>query len=296
MYTPSKEWCEPFILQEQHIRKIIEIIENRRIENASSEYDPIYKYKRLDDYERKTNDINDLFKEDNCGRVRITSLKISCKDYLFAGSGLNYEIEFNSCEGSETFDMGFMFFKSISLGVKGEDRDISELLFNELDAYITNTIISHKHRWLVRILKRITPLGFMSVMMFFLIISSFTSLLLKKGPSNRQEIINNAVSSKDISQKLDTLLQLQQSEDVSNGVRPFIVIALLITLVVFFVLMSKKIRKKIYSYYPFVFDFGVSSEDYKTRTSKIKWLIGIIGTLALSVLANFLYNIISSGL
>ena len=77
MYTPSKELCEPFILQEQHIRKIVDIIERRKPENAGSIYDPIYTYKRLDNYERTTKDINDLFKEDNCGAVRITSLKIS---------------------------------------------------------------------------------------------------------------------------------------------------------------------------------------------------------------------------
>lgn len=296
MYTPSKEWCEPFILQEQHIRKIVEIIEKRRLENAGSEYDPIYQYKRLDDYERTTNDINDLFKEDNCGGVRITSLKISSKHYFRAHSGLNYEIEFNSCENSEEFDFGFRFFKSITLGIRGENRDIGELLFNELNNYITNTIISHKHKKIVWFLKKMTSRTILPFFPLFLWIPVFFLQFLKSPQSNLQEIIDNAISSTNISEKLDALLQLQkiqQNVGISEKELLYIVVIILIVFIADVVLNFSKVKRKLYYYYPFVFDFGTSSEDYKARISRIKWIIGIIGALILGVLGNFLYNIIS---
>lgn len=298
MYTPSKELCEPFILTEQHIRRIVEIIENRRPEGADYKYNPTYTYKRLDSYERETADINDIFKEDNCGETRIVNLKISSLWYSIADSGLNYEVEFSSCENSEDLDLGLSFFKSITFGVKGEDRDVAELFFNDLDSYIRNTIISKKHRKIIKLLRKTTSL---TVLMFFPIVLSIISLLQSLFVSTQDDtrlMIENAISSADISQKLDTLLLLQQrSHTVNIGIlTPSLVgilILILILIVVSAFMFNEKIKKKFYSCLPFVFDFGVSPEDYRLRFRAVKTVIGMIGTLLLGLLGNCLYNMIT---
>lgn len=270
------------------------MIGNRKPKDAGSEYEPIYKYKRLDDYERITKDISDLFREDNCGRVRITSLTISSKNYSIADSSLNYEIVFNSCENIKAFDMGFACFRSISFGVKGENRDMAELLFNDLDAYITNTIISHKHQWIIKTIKKLPLLASWTALFCVLVLTSIVLKLFTMQPRHQQDIIEKAISSTDISQKLDVLLKLHQNEFSFEGVKPIFIIVLLLIIGVSFLITTTKLKQKITSYYPFVFDFGISSENYQTRISKMKWSIGIISTLTLGILTNFLYNILST--
>lgn len=294
MYTPSKELCMPFILTETNIRRIVKIIEDRRSPELEG-YDPIFKYKRLDDYERETSDLNDLLSEDNRGETRIVSLTISTDRYIIADSGLHYEIEFNSCENTDAIDLGFAFFKSVTFGVKGENRDVSELLFNDLNTYIKNSIISHKYRLLVSLFKTIMPIGpisFVFPTMFLLFITMISYVLI---PSDRNKLIEDAIVSTDISEKLNALLQLNKANDLLNFLSflPLLLLIILIATVVL-VLMNSKIKKKLYSALPFVFNFGQYPEDYNSRISVVKTILGIIGTLCLGLLGNFIYAIISN--
>lgn len=301
MYTPSKELCEPFVLTEQNVRRIIEIIENRRPKNADDDYTPTYKYRRLDDYERETKDINDLFNEDNRGDTRIVGLIIESSDYFFPNKGLNYKIEFNSCENIEEFEHGFMFFKSISYGVKGENRDLSELLFNELDHYINNNVIWHKQKRLVNFLKKFTMISFSYLMLMLGLAVSISSVFSAPNNSNKQHLIENALASEDIIEKINTLLLLQQNNsDLSSkpSVLKHISSILAVILLILYVIINfnKKLRLKLCYYYPFIFNFGLSPESYESRCAIIKTFLGILGTLVLGLVGNLLYSIISNWL
>lgn len=294
MYTPHKEICEPFILSKHHIEHIAEIIANRKPANADEFYNPVYTYKRLDNYEITTTDINKLFSEENHGRTRIVSLEISSDHYQNRHSGLNYTVEFNSCENDEEFDFGFYFFKSINLSVDGTNEDLTQLLYSDLDNYIMNSIVSHRHQLLVSILRRF---NFFSVVFALLILLSFCVLPYPMFQQNNHnmDLLNNALLNDDIVKKLDAILMLhKQNVDSEHIYNNFIYIVMPIAIVgIIAFIFRKKLKKWFCFCMPFVFDFGTSPEDYTSRTKKIKLFLGAIGTILLALIASFLYAVIS---
>lgn len=193
MYTPSKEFCEPFILTEENIREIVKIIEDNRPkyskevslhgQDLNEQYNPVFTYRRLDNYEQETTSITALFKEENHGMSRITSLEIASNNYSIADAKitdteLNYEIRFRSCEDADAYDdINFMLFNSITIGVKGIDRTKSEFLFKELDNYIQNSVISKKYRLLVSIYRRMFSLR-ISILVLLLIVTLYQTFPL----------------------------------------------------------------------------------------------------------------------
>lgn len=291
MYTPSKSICEPFVLNKEHILRILEIIEKRRPSGDSDYFDPIFSYKRLDDYSHETNDVNALFHEDNCGNVRIVQLEIHSEHFLIADDGLNYKITFTSFENKDEFRSGFALFKSIEIEVKGENRDIAELLFSDLDKYIENTIVFSKNRWLVKLLKTIeSPYSLLFVP--FLTLFPLVKIMLNSSSNDISKIIDEALLSQDIEVKLDAILlyyQNIQAPMAFGGISNMISVVCLVV-IVFLLLFGGRLLTKLHSLYPFVFDFGVSVENYQSRIRILKWMIGIVGSLALGVIGNFLYD------
>lgn len=293
MYTPSKSICEPFVLNKENILRILEIIEKRRPSDASANFNPIFSYKRLDDYSHETNNVDVLFHEDNCGNARIVQLEIHSGHFRIADKSLNYSITFTSFEDNEENDLGFSFFKSIEIEIKGENRDDAELLFNELDKYIENTVISSKNRWVVKLLKSIESIRMLFVIPVLLLIPVLKEIF-KSDAQNVSKIIDEALQSSDLQTKLDAILLYCQNTNrlgSFSGASIFAIVCL--TAVVLMLLFGGKLLPKLHSLYPFVFDFGVSAKDYQSRVRVLKWLIGVIGSLVLGVLGNIIYAAIS---
>ncbi len=309
MYTPSKEFCEPFILTEENIRKIVKIIEDNRPkyskevslhgQDLNEQYNPVFTYRRLDNYEQETTSITALFKEENHGMSRITSLEIASNNYSIADAKitdteLNYEIRFRSCEDADAYDdINLMLFNSITIGVKGIDRTKSEFLFKELDNYIQNSVISKKYRLLVSIYRRMFSLR-ISILVLLLIVTLYQTFPLLNKAKESQSIITNALESSDMIEKVDALLSVQMISDTS--VKSFfpIVTMMGVVMLIYLISFSKKLKKFFASRLPFVFEFGRSPEDYQTRIRGVKAVLGVIGALIIGVFGNFLWTIISN--
>lgn len=299
MYTPSKELCEPFELTAQTIRGLADIVIKRQPEGAGNEFAPIFRYKRLDNYERETNTIDDLLNENNRGDTRIIFIQISTDKYNIADKiglsecGLHYNIEFSSAENDDQI-LGLSMFTSISYGVKGANEDSAQLLFNEIDKYIANAIIMHKQKKSLKLIKYIfspySLLGIESVMLFV----PTAVFLLSMRNNNKEAIIEAALLSDSITDKLNALLQLNYVNSVSPLSNPYKIVSFLLLLALFpvfsLVTQNDKVKKKLCYYYPFVFNFGISPEDYKTRLHGFKTILGFLGAIIVGVLGNFIYS------
>ena len=303
MYTPSKELCEPFELSAQTIIGLVEIIKKRQSDGAGDTYTPIFRYKRLDNYERETKNVDDLLRENNSHDTRIISVEITTEHYSIADKfdlskcGLHYNIKFSSMENNE-HDLGLRFFTSISYGVKGLDEDSAQLLFSEIDSYILNTIVLHKQRRLVKLLKSILSLSSLISVLFSLCLLPIVSVFLTARHNYREDMLQSALSSDSITEKLDTLLIISQANSINPLNSPYRVVSLLLLLVivpgVWLLTLSDTIKQKLRYYYPFVFNFGVSPEDYQTRLRGFKAILGGFGALIVGVLGNFVYSFLSS--
>lgn len=293
MYTPSKSICEPFVLNKENILRILEIIEKRRPSGDTRYFNPIFSYKRLDDYSHETNNVDVLFHEDNCGNVRIVQLEIHSDFFHVADEGLNYSITFTSFENQDEIYLGFEFFKSIKIEIKGENRDDAELLFNELDKYIENAIVSSKNRWVVKLLKTIESPRFLYILPILLLLSTVKKFFSPNTP-DIPKIIDEALLSNDIQTKLDAILLYCQNADTqgafngNNALSKVCLVAIALLL-----LLGGRFLPKLHSLYPFVFDFGISAKNYQSRVHVLKWLIGVIGSLILGILGNIIYASLS---
>lgn len=303
MYTPSKELCEPFELTAQTIKGLVEIILKRKPEDADDKYSPIFRYKRLDNYERETKNIDDLLNENNAHDTRIISVEITTEDYRIADKfdyskcELHYNIVFNSLENDE-HDLGLGFFTSISYGVKGLNEDTAQLLFSEIDRYILNSIVLHKQRKLVKFLKHSTSPFLAISILSALNLLPIVYIFLTARSNRREAMIQNALLSESVTEKLDTLLQISQANSINPLNSPYKIISLLLLLVIFpgfsLFALNDNIKQKLRYYYPFVFNFGLSSEDYQTRLHGLKAILGVLVALIVGILGNFAYSFLSS--
>ena len=301
MYTPSKKLCEPFVLTEQKIRSIVEIIERRRPQDADERYNPVFSYKRLDKIERKTTDINDLFCEENCGDTRIVGLEIqSAYPYYLYSPNTNYlcySIKFSSCEGEQS-KYAIDLFKSIEYEVKGENKDLTGLLFNDLDQYIKNSVIWKKQKKILSLLKCFQSNAFFLYFLLLCLVVLIVTFLGGMSQNKTQQLIDKALLSQNISEKIDALLLIYQNDRrfffKPSTLESIAIIVLFVILLSYTVIsFSKKIQQKLNYLYPFVFSFGQSPESYESRGRLFKVILGIIGTLVLGVLGNLIYSLLT---
>ncbi len=295
MYTPAKEVCEPFILKREHIERLVEIIELRAPMRQPENYKPLFRYARLDDYERSTHDLNDVFNEDNHGETRISRLEITNKTFKDEDHEceLNYKITFTSLEDKTAYDSYFGRFKSIKFEVRGENRDESELLFNNINKYIFNTIVTKQYKGLVHFVRAIRFSNIMPFIFLLMIATLFFTFYRTMNSTVQNEMLLTAIASSDISVKLNAILQKLYESSTSVHLDRFMGINIgvgILVLVIISISMSDKAKRKFASNLPFIFAFGISPENYETRFRKFKWFIGIVITLILGVIGNYIYN------
>ena len=316
MYTLLRETRDPFVLTEQNIKKIVDIIDNRisiinAPEGGGDGFDLCYIIARLDNYSSETDSLECVFSEENRGNNRIVGLTIRNKGF-YENNELNFEVEFNSCENHDEFRRGFDYFNSIKINVEGNQRDTVQLLFDDLNNYIQNSIVSAPNKKWINLLKGIqskSTLLFSYVILLLLLNSStyLQSITLSfqdnsKILSNNQ-LIHDAIASIDSEYKLNKLLELQIveipathetlfSSITSNSVTLSITIGMIVYMTLQLLWLSDRIQKKFNSLLPFVFNFGTYPENYQYRIRTVKGIISSIGVIFLGLVGNLIYELL----
>ena len=111
--------------------------------------------------------------------------------------------------------------------------------------------------------------------------------------TDQNEMLRNAIASSDITVKLNAILQRFYDSYSNTHLDRFMGINIgigILLLIITSISTSDKIKRKFASNLPFVFAFGISPEGYETRFRKLKWFIGIVITLILGVIGNYIYS------
>jgi len=324
MYSPSRKTCDPFILTEENINRIVDIYNARKpTSNESNDaesgtevvddaYDLRFIVTRLDNYKTLTDSLEDVLSEENRGKNRIVGLTIRNKGY-YDKNELNFKVDFNSCENEKEFRIGFDYFDSIEIQVDGDKRDVVQLLFNDLDAYIQNSVVSEPNKKWISLIKRMqsTRTSLFGMILFWAVIMGVQLIpLARQVPdyssyTHKNQVIQEAIQSADLEYKINKLLELSIlevpesrenifSDTLSSPIMITIIIGFLLYIIISFLWMSEKIQKSFYSLLPYVFDFGTYPENYQYRIRIIKIIISSIGALFLGLVGNAIYSLISS--
>ncbi|VVB85908.1 Uncharacterised protein [uncultured archaeon] len=241
-----------FLLDEEKLRKIHDIISKRIVDNNIE-----YSVYQVDSYSFKTKRIDDVINHENLKLSKISSLEINFERKY---ANLNLSIDFD--------DSG------ASLSIDGENRDNVFLLSSELKEYISNEVCTQR-----MIRKNFSKYVFY---VFFGTFILFIAFLFSSNSSTSisRDAIDNVLKSNDTNEKINLLIQKNFKDDLktdksSYGVYLFLGWSLSMGLLLF----SEKLEKASSYFFPAnLFLFGKEIERYnnllETR-SKIIWGIGI---------------------
>lgn len=176
----EKEFKKGFLLKEEHIRKLKDIISKRLQEKKVTE-DIGFEILRVDNLVYKTKEIDDVLREENSKRNLISEMKL-----YFANEDHNVNIIIKKNGG-------------ISLLIESEDRDFSYLIYSDIKDYIeTEILIFRAFSFSESLFEKIAlPIALLVVMVF--------SLSLGQNSIDKSQI-ERALQNNDINAKLNTLI------------------------------------------------------------------------------------------
>lgn len=176
-----------FILDEERVRKINELIHNRLATDQNYPC-PVYKVYRSDNFTYTTTNIEDIFKEDNGDSQKVVRILILIEDE----------------QSKLKFDLDFDVRYATSLKIEGENRDLVFLLFSDLRQYMANEVtickrISTRSLHLLLFLIPLTLLGiiFIALMTGLLQAMPATSAKLALESQNALDKLNFLISSQE---------------------------------------------------------------------------------------------------
>lgn len=249
-----------FILDEQRLRKIKELIEIR-LQNHSNPTEIKYRVSRGDAFTYETPSIETVINEDNDDWRAISRLEIIFEET----EKLKFELKFSS--------------NGAYIEIIGEDRDAVFLLFSDIKQYITNEVLSKFH-----IPPKFTK--FIPIAIFTIIASIIIYNL--NGLGSYTELADKAISSNSIEEKLNFLIQDKKLASPSSAAMRW---SLALILIPFISLLGVGdwVTKQIAPTNLFL--FGSRKEKYERQKGlreKVIW--GILVGLAVSLIASYIFQ------
>lgn len=246
-----------FLLGEEDILKIHDIIRTRLKEATESTALKLKVY-RSDNSVYLTENLADLRSEENAQRNQI------------------HQVEFIVAEGDLKVTLSFERNESPELMIEGADRDIAFLLFSEIKEYLNTEVLVLRRPWSDR-KDRFVMLGFLLVfqigMIFFIV---FKNLF----PSDKRNLIQDAIKSSDSIAKLNALLQ----DKIRTDSEPPIMIGTLFGVSMALMLIGFIWNK---AYPSSVFYLGKEIKAYdRLKSTRSKWVWGIGISFTVSFLAS----------
>jgi hypothetical protein len=176
----SHKFDKGFLIREEHLRRIHEIISKRAELNGDSRALEI-NVKRADAFSYSTENVDEIVAEDNSDADKIVSITYEINDYE---DDFMVWLDFNKDDG-------------VNLRLNGKDRDQVFLLFSDVKSYIEAEVAKawKLHRDWVRLAVVMT--------MMLVLLSAFTYLISPDGKIND---LSRAIASTDVQVKLNALL------------------------------------------------------------------------------------------
>lgn len=262
-------FTQKFLLDEEKLRKIHSIFIDR-IQKMKMDIRPTYTVSRVDGYSFTTEDVEEIVSEENASweKIRDLDVKLSRNPILTASLKLQE--------------------KWPSLKVYGEDRDNVSLLHTDLRLYLQREVFVIKNFALSATIKT-----FLFAIVVLALITIFAQLLNRSpDPISKIDVLA-AVSSNEISEKLDMLLAIEASNidsDPNDTPLNYLAGLLLLTMVITF---SDELFNAIGNWVNpgNLFLFGKEKQRYEkflSTRSKFVWgvLIGLIVTIIGSLFVN----------
>ena len=137
------------------LRNIHNIIQSRK--HKDFEIKPIYTIYRSDNYVYKTENIEDILKEDNNELNKIIRLKIESKESAEKGQVFSFSLEFDAKQ-YRTFKRSQS--NGTLLQVQGEDRDYVFLFSSDLKKYLMSEVNNKR-------IFRLDSIGIFSIFAYF---------------------------------------------------------------------------------------------------------------------------------
>jgi len=243
------EFAGRFVLFEEHIRKINEIVKGR----VPVSYERTIFVRRRDSFAYSTTDVDQVCAEENGPSAEITGI-----DFASTGDELDFRLVFDAKEGA-------------ALRIQGDDRDAVFLLSNDIKAYVEHEVMTF--RWLPSGgALRVLPL----VLMTGVAATTFGYFALSL--SSKSHAVTDILNSKDVNEKLNFLISSRMERVDEVFAWPFA------GFFVFLVVLMSGVPSRLFGYlYPGSdFFIGKKSAKFAARAdlrSKILWGVVIAGAL-----------------
>lgn len=250
-----------FLLDEEKLRKIHDIITNRVEENIE------YLIYRNDSFSFKTTDIEDIFKEENSKWAKFNEIKMNINSENFS-----FSLDFDE--------------KTVNLSINGENRDKVFLLYSELKDYISSDVCTQRI-----IIEDPQNFFFLFILLIPLAMMIYVAFMLyfQINQNIDPDIVTNITKSDDIHEKMNFLIQLQTTN--SHPENNFRYITIIFFALLFIPIFFRNQIHKLFLYiFPVnIFLFGKEIDKYNKQLafkSRIFWVI-IMG-LMVSIIAGYI--------
>lgn len=245
-----------FLLNEEHLRKIKDIISNRVDETSIK-----YNVSREDSFLFKTDKIEDIIKENNLKREKIKEITLTSID---ENADIDLKINFE--------------LDGVKLSITGADRDTVFLLASELKNYISSEVCT-----VHQITKHSKLINLVLIGSYLVLITSFIANMASPSTSE----VNAILDSNNINEKINFLI----TKDVNQPFSKYYIV-LLVPMMLGGVYLDDVFNKFASYFFPSnLFLFGKEQERYDKRMdirSKFIWVIaaGLIISIVAGVLTN----------
>jgi len=271
----SFESSHGFIMDEERLRNIHNIIFNRLGKEGNCIFKPKYTIYRSDNFVYNTNDIEDILKEENSELKKIIRLKITPEQNI---QTFDFALEFRTKTG-----FSIVGEPNTTLNVEGEDRDLVYLFFSELKKYLTIEVNT----------KRIISVNTLSFIRYFpmLLLMILPSISVIFNNAKNDLGLKNALNSQDIPIKLNYLINQTKGFDAFSSYNIYFLIIPFLIILSFsdhFEISMNKILSQ-YLFPSNLFLFGKECSRYNKildLRSKIIW--GIMVALIISILGSII--------
>ncbi|MFN8414517.1 MAG: hypothetical protein U0Z26_19210 [Anaerolineales bacterium] len=234
-----------FILDEERVRKINEILYSRG-NQIDPKCKPIYNVYREDTFSYSTENITDIFQEENSEWKHINRILIQ----------MNFP-------GKFSLTLNFDFSEDTYLAIEGEDRDTVFLIFSELRQYISSEV-SVINLFFEKISKEYLTVA---MALLFALMAVFVSLIAASSRVENTPILyNEAVKSQDEIVKLNYLLQRYSSSAAIYQKNVIYFMVASFSVVIMFLVSRGTILRPIQYLFPgYLFLFGKEIEKHNKR-------------------------------
>ncbi|MBT0110865.1 hypothetical protein [Vibrio alginolyticus] len=253
----EKTFTQGFVIDETCLRKLREIISNR------VKADIVFGVKREDGFSYETENLEELLEKEHSSHVTIRSINIFSTERVQHAKTMSINLDF--AKG----DTGvYRFNKGVRLRIEGKNRDIVNLLGDDITTYLQNSIVIKSNKLL----------KYFSILIFLVFAGSLWSKIdfTTQGLAVLDPTTELYKSLTD-SEKIDYLVKASIQRDKSTR---GIIIPVLLLIFTLFVLMFyetgaiSRLKEKFFPKYTFL--FNLEAERYKSIQNLKKNVIWVV--------------------